>query len=66
MDEAETRGLTDTETRQLLFGDDFEQYEQDRADALEDLKDNDGHQQIVTKATKKFSDMVNICYHLGL
>ena len=41
--EAKTRGLDDAATQQLLFGEDFNQYEQDKADAVEVLKDNNGH-----------------------
>ena len=43
----------------LLFADDFNQYEQDRTEAVEDLKDRDHHGNIMTKAAKKFSDMVS-------
>ena len=57
--DAKDDGLGEAEIYKL-FAANYECYEQDRVDAAEDLKDQNHYQQIMNKAAKKFSDLVNI------
>ena len=51
------KNLNDDEIA-CLFAADFHQYEQDKSDAVDNLKDCDHHAKIMMKVTKKFSDLV--------
>ncbi len=55
--DAKAKDLNDDKIARL-FAADFHQYEQDKSDAVDDLKDRDRHAKIMKKVTKKFSDLV--------
>ena len=57
--DAQVKGLSEDKIA-CLFAGNYNQYEQDKVDVVDDLKDHGSHSKIIKKVTKKFSDMVCI------